>query len=195
MAATTVDTPGHHDSLDPKTRLRANRLGLWIFIASESFLFAAVIAARFYLLGVDRPEHLNQELALLITAVLLLSSVSAFRAEDAIAHDDRPAFFRNMSATLLFGVVFMVGVYFEYREGMEYFPPQTLYGSVFFITIGLHAFHVLTGMLALAVVMNLAAKGHYGRDDYWGVEATVKYWHFVDVAWVFIYPALYLVSW
>lgn len=195
MAATTAAVAGHHDTLDPKTRLRANRLGLWIFIASESFLFSAVIAARFYLLGVDRPEHLNQELALLITAVLLLSSVSAFRAENAIAHDDRPAFFRNMSATLFFGLIFMVGVYFEYREGMEFFPPQTLYGSVFFTTIGLHAFHVLTGMLALGVVMNLAAKGHYGKDDYWGVEATVKYGHFVDVAWVFIYPSLYLVSW
>lgn len=195
MTDAAVETGAHHDSLDPRTRLRANRLGLWIFIASECFLFAAVIAARFYLLGVDRPEHLNQRLALLITCVLLLSSVSAFRAEDAIAHDDRPAFFRNLSATLLFGLVFMVGVYFEYVEGMEHFPPQSLYGSVFFITIGLHAFHVLTGMIALAIVMNLVAKGRYGRDDFWGVEATVKYWHFVDVAWVFIYPALYLVSW
>lgn len=185
----------HHDTLDARTRLRANRLGLWIFIASESFLFAAVISARFYLLGVERPEHLNQELALFITGILLLSSVSAYRAENAIAHDDRAAFFRNMSATLFFGLLFMVGVYFEYHEAMEFFPPQTLYGSVFFLIIGLHAFHVLTGMLALAVVMYMAGNGRFGRDDYWGVEATVKYWHFVDVAWVFIYPALYLVSW
>jgi len=37
-------------------------------------------------------------------------------------------------------------------------------------------------------------RGRYGPGDYWPVEGVVKYWHFVDVAWVFIYPTLYLVG-
>jgi heme/copper-type cytochrome/quinol oxidase subunit 3 len=42
------------------------------------------------------------------------------------------------------------------------------------------------------IVLVLGIKGHYGSDDYWGVEGVVKYWHFVDLAWVIIYPTLYL---
>jgi heme/copper-type cytochrome/quinol oxidase subunit 3 len=37
-------------------------------------------------------------------------------------------------------------------------------------------------------------RGHFSSDSYWGIEGTVKYWHFVDLVWVFFYPALYLVS-
>ncbi len=49
-------------------------------------------------------------------------------------------------------------------------------------------------MIALAIVYGLAKDGRFTRGNSWGVEATVKYWHFVDVAWVFIYPTLYLVN-
>ncbi|MHB1089705.1 MAG: cytochrome c oxidase subunit 3, partial [Ilumatobacteraceae bacterium] len=57
-----------------------------------------------------------------------------------------------------------------------------------------HAFHVLTGLLAMTVVLNLSRRGHFDADDHWGVEGVIKYWHFVDVAWVIIFPTIYLVS-
>lgn len=76
----------------------------------------------------------------------------------------------------------------------EGFPPDTLYGSAFFTLVGLHAFHVLTGVIALSVVRRLGKGGRFGSDSYWGVEGVLKCWHFVDVAWVFIFPTLYLVS-
>jgi len=53
---------------------------------------------------------------------------------------------------------------------------------------------VVSGLAALAVVYFLARDGRFTAGSYWGVEGTVKYWHFVDVAWVFIYPTLYLVN-
>jgi cytochrome c oxidase subunit 3 len=59
---------------------------------------------------------------------------------------------------------------------------------------GIHAFHVLTGLIALTIVYRLGRDGRFTHENYWGVEGTVKYWHFVDVAWVFIYPTLYLVN-
>lgn len=173
---------------------RANRLGLWIFLASETFLFSAGLAARFYLTHLDRPEHLNQELGLIITGVLLLSSVSAYRAEVAIAHDQRRLFMRNLMLTIAMGLVFMVGVTMEWSEALADFPPETPYGSVFVLLIGLHAFHVLTGLVILTLVLNQGRLGHFSADDHWFVEVGVKYWHFVDVAWVFIFPTLYLVS-
>lgn len=186
------EIPAAHARAESLYRPRANRLGLWLFIASESFLFAAFISARYILSGTEKPEHLNQGLALAITVVLLLSSVSAYLAETSIAYGDRKGFLRYTTTTIGLGLLFTVGVVFEWLEGLEYFPATTLYGSSFFTLIGLHAFHVLTGVAALAVVLSLGRKGHFGPESYWGVEGTIKYWHFVDLAWVIIYPTLYL---
>jgi cytochrome c oxidase subunit 3 len=186
---------GHAGEPSPAARLATNRLGLWLFIASESFLFAAVISARYYLLGTETPEDLNQGLGFAISAVLLTSSLFAYRGETAAAFGDRRGFVRNISATIALGLLFMVGVVLEWREGLQLFPPSTLYGSVFFTLIGLHAFHVLTGALALGVVLYAGRDGRFlGPGVSWPVEGVVKYWHFVDVAWVFIFPTLYLVG-
>ena len=191
MAITTTPE-AIHERAEATYRPRANRIGLWLFLASETFLFSAFISSRFVVSGTDQPEHLNQDLALLLTLLLLLSSISAYRAETAIAHDDRRLFQRELLTTTVLGLLFLVGVGIEFNEALTYFPASTIYGSAFFMLIGLHAFHVLTGILALAVVANLGRMGHYGPDDHWPVEGVVKYWHFVDLMWVAIYPTLYL---
>lgn len=177
----------------PAERLRTNRLGLWLFIASETFLFAALISARFYLLGTERPEELNQTLGLFISVVLLLSSLSAYSAETSAMHDDQRGFKRFTGLTILLGLVFMGGVVLEWREGLEFFPPSTLYGSVFFTLIGFHAFHVFSGVVALVALRWVGRDGRFGSQNFWPVEGVVKYWHFVDIAWVLIFPTLYLV--
>lgn len=181
-----------HARAEAMYRPRANRLGLWLFFASESFLFAAFITARFYGSGTNKPEDLNQPLALVLTVVLLGSSISAYLAETSIRHGERRGFIRYLTVTILLGVAFLVGVGLEFSEAIEFFPPSTIYGSSFVSLIGLHGFHVLTGIIALVVVLNLGRKGHFGPDHYWGAEGTIKYWHFVDLAWVIIYPTLYL---
>lgn len=191
MAMTVL---GAHQRAEATYRLRANRLGLWLFIFSESFLFSAFISSRYIAAGTQRPEELSQIVALILTIVLLISSISAYIAETAIAHDDRRTFKIAISTTIFLGLAFMGGVAMEFREAVKNFPVRTIYGSNFFMLVGLHAFHVLTGVGALAVALNLGRKGHFGSHNYWFVEATVKYWHFVDLAWVFIYPTLYLVG-
>jgi cytochrome c oxidase subunit 3 len=183
-----------HEVEHPAERLRTNRLGLWLFIASESFLFAALISARFYLLGTERAEHLNQLLGFAITNVLLASSLFAYRAEAAARFGDQRGFRRATATTIGLGLLFMVGVVLEFREGLEFFPPGTLYGSAFFTLVGFHAFHVFTGIVALAALLWTGRDGRFGPDNHWPVEGVVKYWHFVDVAWVFIFPTLYLVK-
>jgi cytochrome c oxidase subunit III len=175
-------------------RPKANRLGLWLFILSETFLFAGFISGRYIVDGTNKPEHLNQALALGLTIVLLVSSISAYLAEQAIAHDDRRTFLVCMSITVLLGFGFMGGVAMEFSEAARDFPVHTIYGTNFYMLIGLHSFHVLTGAIALLIALNLGRKGHFGSHNSWFVEATVKYWHFVDLAWVVIYPTLYLVG-
>jgi len=189
MTTDTVHTEYHQDM---SFRPRANRIGMWLFIISETFLFGAFLAARYFTTATYRPEELNQNLALLLTIVLLFSSVSAYLAETSIRFNNRRNFIIYTVVTIVMGLLFLGGVVIELREAIDAYPPGTPYGSSYFMLIGLHAFHVVTGLTALGVVLFLGIKGHFGSDDYWGVEGVVKYWHFVDLAWVVIYPTLYL---
>ena len=190
MTSVTAEVRAHvHD------RLAINRIGLWLFFGSETFLFGAIISTRYYLQGAQRPEDLSQGLGLIITAVLLLSSLTAYRAETASAHGDQKGFQWNLIATIVLGVLFLAGVGLEWFLAYQHFPPSTGFGTVFFATTGIHATHVLSGLILLGIVYFLGRRTQrYTPANYWGVEASVKYWHFVDVAWVFIYPTLYLVT-
>ena len=188
------DTQTTVGSWPPLGKLFMNRFGLWLFILSETFLFSALISSRYFLLWVYRPEDLNQILGLAITIVLLASSLTAYRAEVLSSHGDQRGFRRNILYTLGLGCLFLVGVGIEWHEAFRHFPPHTGFGTLFFTTTGIHAFHVITGLIALASVYIIGRKRQFTPEDYWPVEGTVKYWHFVDVAWVFIYPTLYLVN-
>jgi len=193
-AAHVPDHDDEHHEWHPDTSFqpRANRIGLWLFIFSECFLFGAFLSARYFSTGTSRPEELSQELALALTIILLVSSISAYLAETAIRFNYRRRFLIFGTMTVVLGLIFMGGAVFELYEATLHYPPSTPYGSSYFMLIGLHAFHVLTGLIALVIVLFLGSKGHYGSTDYWPVEGVVKYWHFVDLAWVIIYPTLYL---
>ncbi len=173
-----------------------NRLGLWLFLLSDAFVFGGLAVARFNLLGLTRP-HLSQELGLLVTAVLLVSSFFMNRAEVSLEHGDRKNFLVSTAITLLLGIAFLAGVVgVEWpgaiSEGVT--PSSNAAGAIFFMMTGMHAFHVLTGVLFLIVILRNGARGLYSAEKHWGVEAATIYWHFVDVVWIFFYPALYLIG-
>ena len=132
-------------------QLRANRLGLWLFCVSEIFLFLALLAARFYLWGSERPE-LSQGLGLITTTVLLISSYFVFRGETAMEHGDRKTFLRSFVVAAVLGTVFFIGVVvLEWNIfglelelfGIEWFghlkPTDGVFGGVFFAMTGMHA--------------------------------------------------------
>lgn len=194
MTTDTAAVDTSHDEWHPDTSFqpRANRLGLWMFIFSECFLFGAFISARYFTTGTERPDTLNQELALAITVILLVSSISAYMAETSIRFNHRRNFLLFTAGTIVMGLLFMGGVAIELYEATLHYPPGTPYGSSYFMLIGLHAFHVVTGLVGLVIVFTLGLRGYFGSSDFWGVEGVVKYWHFVDLAWVLIYPTLYL---
>ena len=170
-----------------------NRLGLWLFILSDSFVFGGLLITRFNLLGLRRPE-LNQTLGLIVTAVLLISSYFMNRAETQMEHGDRKGFLLNSMITLILGIVFLVGVVGVEWQIAHFGPADGPQGSVFYIMTGFHAFHVLTGVILLLIVYRNAAKGLYSAEKHWAVEAAAVYWHFIDVVWIIFYPALYLIG-
>lgn len=174
-------------------KMTTRRLGLWLFFLSDGFVFGGLLVTRFYLLGQARP-HLEQFLGLIVTAVLLVSSFFMNRAEVSIAHNDRKAFVRNTVITMLLGIVFLVGVVgFEWQLA-PFGPADGTEGAVFYMMTGMHAFHVLTGVIFLWFVLRNGMRGHYSAENHWAVEAAANYWHFVDLVWIFFYPALYLIG-
>jgi cytochrome c oxidase subunit 3 len=175
-----------------RAQTRTNRIGLWLFFVSECFLFGGLLASRFYLWGNTRPD-LDQALGLAVTSILLLSSFFMNRAEMAMAHDDRKTFLSSMLITAGLGVAFLVGVVF-FEWGGHIKPWDGVFGAVLFGMTGVHALHVLSGVVLILIIWNLGRKGHFSAEKHWGVEATAVYWHFVDVVWVFFYPALYLMG-
>ena len=174
----------------------SNRLGLWLFLLSDAFVFAGLLVSRFNLLGFTRP-HLNQTLGLVVTAVLLISSFFMNRAETSMAHGDQKGFMTGILITIGLGIGFLVGVVgVEWRlaaaEGVT--ASGDAAGAIFYMMTGMHAFHVLTGVIFLLIVFNNGRKGLYTQEKHWAVEASTVYWHFVDVVWIFFYPALYLIG-
>jgi cytochrome c oxidase subunit 3 len=202
------DAHGAHveHGLSPAQQVRANRLGLWLFCFSELFLFGALFTSRFVLWGNTRPE-LSQVIGLIATSVLLLSSFFMYRAEMGAAHGDRKAFLRGALLAAALGTLFFIMVVvLEWNVfglegslfGVELFghlsTADGVYGGVFYAMTGMHAIHVLSGIILILIIWWNGRKGRYTPEDHWGVEATAIYWHFVDVVWVFFYPALYLMG-
>ncbi len=177
-----------------RRKLGTNRLGLWLFILSDLFLFAGLLVTRFYLLGTANRPDVNQYLGLGVTTVLLVSSFFMNRAETAMAHGDQKTFLSGTLITLVLGTLFLIGVVGVEWQIAPFGPADGAAGSVFYTMTGFHALHVLSGVIFLAIVYNNGRKGLYTAERHWAVEAAAVYWHFVDVAWVFFYPALYLIG-
>ncbi len=186
----------HHTSLaDYRNQTINNRMGLWLFIFSDAFVFIGLFVVRFNLMPDQRPE-LNQFLGLIVTVVLLISSVLMNRAELAMGVGDVKTFQRNTLLTMILGLIFLVGVVFvEWPLAAQHISAsEGVAGSVFFTMTGYHAFHVLTGVIFLFIVWNNSRKGLYTTERHFPVEAAAIYWHFIDVVWIFFYPALYLIG-
>ena len=170
-----------------------NRLGLWLFIISDSFVFGGLLITRFFLMPGERPE-LNQFLGLVVTVILLASSYFMNRAETAMAHGDIETFNRGILTTLALGVIFLVGVAGVEWQIAHFGPSEGVVGGIFYMMTGMHALHVLSGVIFLYVVYRNSKKGLYTQEKHFAVEAAAVYWHFVDVVWIFFYPALYLIG-
>lgn len=78
-----------------RRKTATNRIGLWLFILSDLFVFGGLFVSRFYLLGAAERPEVSQIVGLIVTVILLVSSFFMNRAEIAAAHDDRKAFLRT----------------------------------------------------------------------------------------------------
>jgi cytochrome c oxidase subunit 3 len=186
----TDKDPDHESYL---YKLTTNRLGLWFFMLSDAFIFGGLFISRFNLLGLTRPD-LDQYLGVAVTSILLISSFFANRAEVSMEHGNRSRAIVSIAVTILLGIVFLAAVIGVEWRNAPFGPGDGAQGAIFYTMTGFHAFHVLTGVIFLLIVLRNLIRKRYSSEKHWGVEASVVYWHFIDVVWIFFYPALYLIG-
>lgn len=187
----------------------SKKLGMWLFLMSDSLTFAAVLAAYAYgrvsseQWPTPFPIWPSIAVATLMTFCLLTSSITMVMAVSSAKKGNVSATNRWLAFTILGGAAFMVLHINEWmhliHEGLRPFsntwgdPPGStpLFGATFFTATGLHMLHVTIGLVVLANLIRGFKKGSYTSDH---IEIGGLYWHFVDLVWMFIFPLLYLLS-
>ncbi len=172
-----------------------SKMAMWLFLASEMFLFSVLIIAYIIARYAHPEEHaqLNVPLTSINTFILLLSSFSVVWALSGVQTGNQTRLLRGLAGVIGLGSLFFLLMMYEYSElshhGITLAHP---FGMAFYALTGLHGAHVLIGLVWAVYVFNRAFNGVYTKDNYWGVEFWGLYWHFVDVVWIFIFTVVYL---
>jgi cytochrome c oxidase subunit III len=184
--------PAHRSS-----RVEAPTLGMLLFIISEVMIFGAFFTAYFFVRVVTKnpwPAHgtkLPVAVAGVNTAILLSSSLTIHWALHSIRKGNRFGLKAGMVATFCLGLTFLIIQINEYVH-IGFAPQDAAQGTIFYSLTGLHGAHVFIGLCALAIVTIRAFRGHYSPERHQGMEVPGIYWHFVDVMWVIVYTAVYV---
>ncbi len=190
-------------SHEPVTKIANGKVAMWAFLASELMFFTGffgtfiVLRNTNYQAFFDASHHLNWVLALVNTFILIGSSLTMAMAIYKLERHENGPFQVYLGLTILGACGFLIVKYFEYsakwHDGL--FPGQennTLFYSFYFLMTGFHALHVIGGMIPMLFMLfkSFTKKGYPYPVK---VEALGLYWHFVDLMWIFIFPALYLI--
>lgn len=190
-----IDTP------HPVTGVTNSKLATWLFLATEVMLFGGLFSA-YIIIRSGSPswphgdEILNVPLATVNTMVLIGSSVTMVMAWASLMQKKLNKYRFYMAATILLACGFLVIKYIEYSTKFEhgYFPSTNNFFATYFTLTGLHGLHVLGGIIVNTYFLITA--GWYWKKNskmFTGrIEAAGLYWHFVDLVWIFLFPALYL---
>jgi heme/copper-type cytochrome/quinol oxidase subunit 3 len=185
----------------PDTGLTNPKLGIWLFLASEVMLFGSLFSAYALLRSgavswPDQSAVLSVPFATLNTVILISSSVTMVLAWVAAKAGELPRFRLFMGLTLLLGAGFMAVKAVEYGDKLSHglLPSTDNFLGLYFTMTGVHAIHVLAGMVVNAYLLGPGIRMF--RTDAARftnrVEIAGIYWHFVDVVWIFLFPVLYL---
>lgn len=176
------------------------RTGMYCLISAESAIFTIFVVAYLFYLGKSRSGPTPQEVLhvpVFLTVCLLSSSISIHIAVGALREAKIRAFARWWSLTLALGVTFLAGTALEWRhlifdEGLT--VETNLFGTTYYSLVGLHAFHVLMGLLALSIVSLFTLFRKVKAEYADRVDTLALYWHFVDTVWVVVFLVVYVIG-
>jgi len=188
-------------------------VGTIVWLASELMFFAGLFAMYFTTrstvpeLWPEETANLNLPFAAVNTTILVLSSVTCQmgvwaaerfqpRRAGSLLQVTRWGMHEWMTVTFLMGAAFIGGQLFEYaelvHEGLTI--SSSPYGSVFYLTTGFHGLHVVGGLLAFLFLLGRSFTARrFGHHEATTAIVVSYYWHFVDVVWIALFGAIYLI--
>jgi len=205
MAESTAHHQVHRDDM-------ASKLGMWLFIFTELLLFGGL----FIVYSVYRYLHpqafhlaakeLDMAVGTINTVILLVSSMTIAMSTTAIQKKDKRGTLVLIGITLALALAFLVNKYFEWGGKISHgiFPGSSfleelgrgdiLFFGLYFFMTGLHALHIIVGIVVLAFMFVFVWKGRITHDNFQLLENGGLYWHLVDVIWIFLFPLFYLIT-
>ena len=198
MSAPSMPIPANNVRWDLPAK---GPVGMYCLIASESAIFTIFVVAYVFYIGksVSGPQPQDVlRVPIFFTICLLSSSLTILLA---VQNLKRGKVFRSFGLswllTFALGAIFLAGTAREWRHLIydEGLTIQTnLFGTTYYSLVGLHAFHVTVGLLAIATVAVFTFFGRVRPDHGERAEVLSMYWHFVDVVWVVVFVVVYIVG-
>ena len=206
----------HFDT--PAQQFTTAKLGMWELLVQELLFFSGLFVAY----GVFRSwyphvfvagsHQLDKIMGATNTCVLLFSSFTAAMAVRSSQLGKREETSRYLIVTILCAFGFLIIKYFEYQHKFHsgllpgrYFNPHDLHGavtmpenghvffSIYFLTTGVHALHVIIGIGILIWILIRNQRGEFSKEYFTPIDIAALYWHLVDLVWIYLFPLLYLV--
>jgi len=199
---------------DAEQQRESATIGMWVFLATEVMFFGgmflgyAVYRSSYPMAFGEASRRLDIVLGTLNTAILLTSSLTMAMAVHAAHQGKRRQLVGFLIGTIVLGSAFLGIKFYEYFQkfeehlvpgrgfALEGADPRhaQLFFSFYFAMTGMHAVHMIIGIVMMGVLIVFALRGKYSERYYNPVEMAGLYWHFVDIVWVFLFPLLYLVE-
>lgn len=198
----------HAEHYDPQ----ASKFGMWLFLFTEILLFGGlfIVYSIYRFLYSDAFHLAAQELDLTMgtinSIILLISSTTVSMAITSLQRGNSKMSSRFILATIAFGLVFLVNKYFEWgtKIGHGLYPGSeqlasfgfgdTLFFGLYFAMTGLHALHMVIGIVIWGFAYSYVVKGRTTQQKPTLVENSGLYWHLIDVIWIFLFALFYLIT-
>jgi cytochrome c oxidase subunit III len=197
---------------DPHYDQEASKLGMWLFIFTELLLFGGLFIvysiyrflnpAAFQLAA----EALNPTIGAINTIVLLVSSMTIAMSTSALQKKNKGLTVFLLEVTIMLAIVFLINKYFEwgvkFHHGIwpgsqhlinDMSKGEILFFGLYFVMTGLHALHIIIGMIIIIVALKRVQSGTVHADRPSLLENAGLYWHLVDLIWIFLFPLFYLI--
>jgi cytochrome c oxidase subunit 3/cytochrome o ubiquinol oxidase subunit 3 len=175
-------------------------VGMACLIIAESAIFIIFVVAYLYYIGKSltgpTPSQVL-EIPWLASICLISSSITVHFA----VHDLRLArigrFTAWLAATVLLGTIFLAATALEWYDLIYHYGltiRTNLFGTTFYSLVGLHASHVIAGLIMLGLTLLLALMGKVTKHHAERLEVVSIYWHFVDAVWIVVFTVVYFIG-
>lgn len=175
--------------MEQRRRIHPHKFTLWVAIASIVMMFAGFTSA--YIVKRNQANWFSFQIPMILwysTAVILISSITIWLAEKKFKNREMAEYRKLLTITFLLGILFIalqiIGFYTLHKSGLTLQKNVSI--SFLYILIGVHAIHVIGGIVALIVMFAKAFSSKMRSYDVVPVEVMSTYWHFVDFLWIYL---------